>query len=81
LVQAYVRSVREAGEVPTAETWTLGELRWHWGGAYEITNRGPGWRARRKDGLGGWLAAPDPRALVEMIRADYQRDPVSRDVG
>ena len=61
------------------ESWTLAELRHHWGEAYEITDR-PGWRARRKDGKGEPLAAPDPQALVEAIRADYQRDPVSRDV-
>jgi hypothetical protein len=59
--------------------WTLAELRHHWGDAYEITSRGPGWRARRKDGQGGWLTAETADALVEAIRADYQRVPVSRD--
>ena len=60
-------------------SWTLAELRYHWGEAYEITDR-PGWRARRRDGKGGWLTAPDPEALAVVIRADYQADPVSRDV-
>ena len=63
----------------TAQSWTLAELRHHWGEAYEITDR-PGWRARRRDGKGGWLTAPDAEALVTVIRADYRADPVSRDV-
>ena len=56
----------------------LAELRHHWGDAYEITGRGRDWRARRRDGKGE-LAAPDPDALVEAIRADYERCPVPRD--
>ena len=60
-------------------SWTLVELRDHWGSAYEITDR-PGWRARRRDGKGGWITAPDAEALLGAIRADYQADPVSRDV-
>ena len=62
----------------TAGSWTLAELRWHYGDAYEITDR-PGWRARRKDGRGLWITAPDAAALVELIREDYRRDPVPRD--
>ena len=63
----------------TAADWTLADLRWHYGDAYEITER-PRWRAKRRDGKGRWITAPSPEALVEAIRADYQRDPVSRDV-
>ena len=58
----------------------LAELRHHWGDAYVITDR-PGWRAKRRDGRGGWITAPDPQALVEAIRVDYQREPVPRDLG
>ena len=61
-----------------AASWTLAELRHHWGDAYEITGRGRDWRARRRDGKGE-LAAPDPDALVEAIRADYERCPVPGD--
>ena len=63
----------------TAADWTLAELRHHYGDAYEITDR-PRWRAKRRDGKGGWLAAENPETLIEMIREDYRRDPVSRDL-
>jgi len=59
--------------------WQMDELRWHWGDAYEISDQGGGWRARRRDGKGGWLTAPDANALEDLIRADYAREPVSRD--
>ena len=60
-------------------SWTLAELRDHWGSAYEITDR-PGWRARRRDGKGGWITASGPEALLGAIREDYRSDPVRRDV-
>ena len=60
--------------------WTLAELRHHYDGAYEITDRPRGWRAKRRDGKGGWITAPTSAELVELIRADYAADPVSRDV-
>ena len=60
------------------ETWTLAEVRHHWGDAYEITDR-PRWRARRRDGRGGWIIAETAEALVEAIREDYRRDPVCRE--
>jgi Homeodomain-like domain len=44
-------------------TWTLAELRHHWGDAYVIEER-PGWRARRRDGRGGWITARDAEALL-----------------
>jgi hypothetical protein len=65
--------------VVTAADWTLAELRHHYGDAYEITDR-PRWRARRRDGKGEPITAADPAALVELIRADYAADPVSRDL-
>ena len=63
------------------ESRELAELRYHWGEAYQLAVWGGGWRAKRRDGEGGWILAEDPEALYEAIRADYQRDPVSRDVG
>ena len=63
------------------ESAQLEEIRHHWGDAYEITDRGPGWRARRRDRKGGWLVALDVEGLYALITADYQADPVSRDVG
>jgi hypothetical protein len=58
--------------------WTLAELRWNWDDAYEITDR-PRWQARRRDGKGGWITAPDADALAELIRENYATDPVPRD--
>ncbi len=63
------------------ESRETAELRYHWGEAYQLAVWGGGWRAKRRDGKGGWILAEDPEALYEAIRADYQRDPVSRDVG
>jgi hypothetical protein len=63
----------------TPDEWALIELRHHWDAAYEITDR-PGWRARRRDGKGGWITAPDAETLAELIRADYTADPVPRDL-
>ena len=62
------------------EAEQLAELRHHWGEAYDIfADRGDRWRARRRDGRGAWLVARDPEQLLALLRADYQRDPVSRD--
>lgn len=36
-------------------------------------------RARRRDGLGGWLAAGTPGELRRLISADYARCPVPRE--
>jgi hypothetical protein len=57
----------------------LAELRHHWGDAYTIMVGRDGWQAKRKDQRGGWLMAESAEALYELIRADYQRRPVSRD--
>jgi hypothetical protein len=59
----------------------LEELRWHWDDEYEIGHDDErGWRARRRDGLGGDLTAPDPDGLYGEISADYALRPVPRGV-
>jgi hypothetical protein len=59
----------------------LEALRWHWGDAYEIGfDDERGWHARRRDGLGGWLTAPDSDDLFGVIAADYALKPVPRSV-
>ena len=60
--------------------WALDDLRWHWGDAYEITDM-PGWRARRRDGKGDWITAPDAGTLADRISQDYTQEPVSRNHG
>jgi hypothetical protein len=57
----------------------LGALRWDWGEAYEIEHGDEyGWRAKRLDGLGGWLTAAGPDELYGVIAADYNAKPVPR---
>lgn len=56
----------------------LAELVYHWGDAYEITDR-PQWQAKRRDGKGEPITAPDAGALTGLIRADYRADPLRRD--
>ena len=58
--------------------FTAPELITHWGEAYEIVTGGR-FRARRRDGQGGWLEADDPDALYVQIRDDYRRERVPRD--
>lgn len=55
----------------------LEALRWDWGDAYEIEH---GWRARRLDGLGGWLTAANSGELYQVIAANYDARPVPRSV-
>jgi hypothetical protein len=55
----------------------LGELRWHWGGAYVIDGTLGRWRAERRDD-GRTLAAADPAQLRLAIIEDYRRKPVPR---
>jgi hypothetical protein len=63
----------------------LGALRWHWGDAYEIEAPGGRWRAKRLDGLGGWIEppgdAPGPDGLAVAISENYGMKPVPRDDG
>jgi hypothetical protein len=56
----------------------LGDLRWHWGGAYSINGTPRHWRAERRDD-GRELAADDPEKLRALILADYSACPVPRD--
>lgn len=55
----------------------LGDLRWHWGGAYVITGIIGAWRAERRDD-GRVLTADDPEKLRRAIIADYMAKPVPR---
>ena len=61
------------------ENWTLDELRHHWGDAYSIMTGRDGWQAKRRDGRGDWIIRRTAEELFAAIRADYQRQPVSRD--
>ena len=60
------------------EAWALTDLKHHWDEAYEITRSGAEWRARRLDGLGVVITAPDAAVLQEKIFADYSACPVPR---
>lgn len=55
----------------------LGDLCWHWGGAYVITGIIGAWRAERRDD-GRVLTANDPEKLRRAIIADYTAKPVPR---
>jgi len=55
-------------------------LRWHWDGAYQFGHDGQRYWARRADN-GATLSDPDLLAFREMVRMDYCRQPVPRDVG
>ena len=57
----------------------LDELRFHYGDAYEIYS--DPWRAKRRDGKCGWITRDSAEALLQAIRENYRRDPVSRDIG
>ncbi|MGB6579396.1 MAG: hypothetical protein WBF34_15915 [Streptosporangiaceae bacterium] len=67
-----VRNVRES-----AEMWTVGWLRFHWGDAYRIEAE---WRAVRRDGKGEPIVAVSAAELAELISADYRRERVPRDM-
>jgi hypothetical protein len=57
----------------------LEALRWNWGDAYRIEwDEENGWRARRLDGLGGWLTGADSDELYKAITDDYSLKPVPR---
>lgn len=57
----------------------LGELRWHWGGAYRIQYfvRPDLWLAQRRD-TGETIKARSAEALRTAIREDYAARPVLR---
>lgn len=56
----------------------LEELRWHWGDAYEIETGNGEWRARRRDGLDGWMTEGSADELHTRIVDDYTTRPVRR---
>lgn len=67
------------GVAAAAARDALEALRFHWDTAYQIEHDGgDGWRARRLDGLGGWLTAASPDELFTAITADYAVKPVPR---
>lgn len=58
----------------------LDDFRWHWGSAYIFTHPQPDtWLAERRDDH-GMLHAKTPPELLELIRADYIKCPVSRPI-
>ena len=68
-----------AGETTDAHgSDPLGMLRWNWDEAYDIEIDGSEWRARRRDGLGGWITAYNADDLCNQILTDYMRKPVPR---
>ena len=57
----------------------LEALSFHWGDAYEIEfSDEHGWRAKRRDGQGGWLTGADPDEMYKLISEDYGLRPVPR---
>jgi len=57
----------------------LGDLRWHWDGAYDFGWDGVKCFAVRAD-TGELVTAPTPEALAEAVRHDYCARPVPRDL-
>ena len=55
----------------------LDELRWHWDEAYLIDLIGSRWIAQRRDSH-ATISADSPVSLLDLIRVDYARHPVSR---
>ena len=69
-----------AGEEKTLADYAVEAIRHGWGDAYEIGHDDKrGYWARRRDGLGGDIAAEDPDELWSAIFADYQFRPVPRE--
>jgi hypothetical protein len=56
----------------------LETIRYDWGSAYQIECDGDQWRARRLDGLGGWISADSADILRTQIFSDYTSKPVRR---
>ena len=72
---ADIIQVENPGSVPSGG---LDALRWNWGIAYEIEPGDCGYRARRRDGLGGWMNADELGTLRNDIVSDYLLKPVNR---
>jgi hypothetical protein len=79
--------MEHAGDRPSGEdrraaanNQALETLRWHWGVAYTIDHDDEhGWRASRRDGIGGLLTAGGPDELRQVISDDYIARPVPRE--
>jgi hypothetical protein len=71
----------QAAEGRTEGADALAALQWDWGEAYEIGRDAQhGWHARRRDGLGDDLTGASPEELRGVIRVDYARKRVSRNL-
>lgn len=59
----------------------LDDLRWHWGEAYliEYFETAGKWVAQRRDSH-ATMSADGPAGLLDLIREDYRKHQVSRDV-
>jgi hypothetical protein len=71
----------EAGRTAVSKALIESELeglRWNWGSAYEVNYDDRGWRAVRRDGLGGVLTGATPDELYKLITDDYSIKPVPR---
>jgi hypothetical protein len=64
----------------TGQPDELEEVRYHWGEAYDVTAGSGEFTAQRRDGKGAKLTDPAAGGLLRQIRADYQADPVPRDL-
>ena len=68
------------GRLDSVDKEALEALRFGWGDAYEIWHDEGGWRARRRDGLGGVMTEDKPDALYNAIFGNYITKPVPRDL-
>ncbi len=71
---------RAAASRADSDARALDELEFHWGSAYHIAVTDGAWTARRKDGKGRTLTDALPEGLRRRIVADYDADPVPRDL-
>jgi len=71
---------RAAASRAESDAGALDELEFHWGSAYQIAVTDGAWTARRKDGKGRTLTDALPEGLRRRIVADYDADPVPRDL-
>jgi hypothetical protein len=69
-----------AAELRTARNAALNDLDFRWGEVCDLAVTRAGWVAKRLDN-GRALVADSPEELLELIRADYEAEPVSRERG